>query len=118
MSKSSAVVPGAIDVESVVIKKDHTHSVKVRDETDNDFQNIISHLKLMVDNAHERMLRGDDGMKTGVCNEPSHDITSFSDDDVFMLYTRHLTCVLKALRDGPTPIVDEDSGAGGSTTLR
>jgi hypothetical protein len=57
VSKSSAVVPGAINAESIEIRKDHTHLVKFRNELDNDFQNVINHLKLMGNTAHERVTR-------------------------------------------------------------
>lgn len=55
VSKTSAVVPGMRDTESVEIRKDHTNLVKFRHGSDDDFQTVAGHLSLMCESAQEKV---------------------------------------------------------------
>ncbi|KAF8069116.1 hypothetical protein FPV67DRAFT_1625304 [Lyophyllum atratum] len=46
--KFSAVVPGATDVDSIPLHKDHVDMAKYESDKDGDFQSIVSHLMNMV----------------------------------------------------------------------
>jgi hypothetical protein len=49
--KSSAVVPGQVDAESIAIMDDHINMVKFSSPKHSEFERVASHLKLMADNA-------------------------------------------------------------------
>jgi hypothetical protein len=53
--KSSAIVPGQVDAESIAIMSDHRNMVRFSSPTNNDFKIVAGHLKLMVDNASAKV---------------------------------------------------------------
>src|SRR5436305_12214989 len=55
--KSSAVVPGAVDVEAIAIMENHTNMVKFASEADSGFRKVAGHLMLMVEEAPAKVLR-------------------------------------------------------------
>jgi hypothetical protein len=55
--KSSAVVSGMLDAESVEIRKDHKNLVKFRDDSDDDFRTVVGHLSLMCDGSEKEVAR-------------------------------------------------------------
>jgi hypothetical protein len=54
--KSSAIVPGAMNVEPIPINKDHVNIAKFASANDEDFKTISSHLSLMVGAAPNRIV--------------------------------------------------------------
>jgi hypothetical protein len=54
--KSSAVVPGQVNAEPIAIMDDHINMVKFARQS-NEFKKVASHLKLMVDEAPEKVLK-------------------------------------------------------------
>jgi hypothetical protein len=53
--KSSAVVPGTVNVEAVAINKDHVGMAKFPSSNDEDFQTICGHLGNMVSMAPQKI---------------------------------------------------------------
>jgi hypothetical protein len=49
--KASAVVPGVINAEQVLLYKDHINMTKFSTECDSDFQTLCRHLRKMADQA-------------------------------------------------------------------
>jgi hypothetical protein len=55
--KSSAVVPGAVDTETIAIMDNHTNMVRFASEADDGFRKVARHLMLMVEEASLKVLR-------------------------------------------------------------
>ena len=55
--KSSAVVPGAVDAEPIAIMADHKKMAKFSSNIDDGFRQIAGHLKLMTEEAAEKVSR-------------------------------------------------------------
>lgn len=51
--RTSAVVPGASDVEAIVIHADHIKMVKFASKEDNGYRTVLGHLQIMAQNASE-----------------------------------------------------------------
>jgi hypothetical protein len=49
--RASAVVPGAADVEPIVIHADHINMVKFASKGDNGYKTVSGHLRIMVQSA-------------------------------------------------------------------
>lgn len=49
--RSSAVVPGAVDAESVAISADHLNMVKFASGEDGGYKTVSGHLQLLADEA-------------------------------------------------------------------
>jgi len=53
--KSSAVVPGTVNVEAIAINKDHVNMVKFLSSEDEDYKTISGHLGSMVSIAPQKI---------------------------------------------------------------
>jgi hypothetical protein len=51
--RASAVVPGAVDAEPIVIHADHVNMVKFASREDNGFKTISGHLQIMAQSADD-----------------------------------------------------------------
>ena len=55
MDKSSAIVRGQSNAESIEIHKSHTEMVRMKSAKDNDYQTIAMHVKLMCEAATQKI---------------------------------------------------------------
>jgi hypothetical protein len=55
VTKSSAVVPGMVNVEAIAINKDHVGLAKFSSSEDDDFQTVCGHLVNMVSIAPQKI---------------------------------------------------------------
>jgi hypothetical protein len=55
VTKSSAVVPGAVNTEAIVVNKDHSGMAKYSSSGDDDFQTICWHISEMVSMAPQKI---------------------------------------------------------------
>jgi hypothetical protein len=53
--KSSAVVPGAVNAESIAIMANHHEMVKYPGEDDEAFRKVSGHIQLMVEEANDKV---------------------------------------------------------------
>jgi hypothetical protein len=53
--RSSAIIPGTINVETIAIHKDHVGMTKFPSAEDEDFQTVCGHLYYMVSLAPQRV---------------------------------------------------------------
>lgn len=53
--KSSAVVPGVLDAESIAIMANHLEMTKYRSEIDIGYKTVSGHLQLMIQEANKKV---------------------------------------------------------------
>ena len=53
--KSSAVVPGVLDAESIAIMGNHLEMTKYRSETDSGYKKVSGHLQLIIQEASTKI---------------------------------------------------------------
>ena len=53
--KSSAVVPGVLDAESIAIMANHLEMTKYRSEIDMGYKKVSGHLQLMIKEANNKV---------------------------------------------------------------
>ena len=53
--KSSVVVPGVLDAESIATMANHLEMTKYRSESDMEYKKVSGHLKLMVQEANTKV---------------------------------------------------------------
>jgi hypothetical protein len=51
--RASAIVPGAVDAEPIVIHADHVNMVKFSSKEDNGYKTVSGHLRIMADSAND-----------------------------------------------------------------
>lgn len=68
MPKASAVVPGAVDAESIAIPADHRNMVRFASHEDAGYRKVSGHLQLLAEEAPNqirRRWRGEDSVRKG-----------------------------------------------------
>lgn len=53
--KTSAVVPGVADAESIAIYADHINMVKFTSNQDNGYKTLAGHIRLMVQDSNDKV---------------------------------------------------------------
>jgi hypothetical protein len=53
--RSSAIIPGTVNVETIAINKDHVGMTKFPSSEDEDFQTVCGHLCYMVSSAPQKI---------------------------------------------------------------
>lgn len=53
--KSSAVVPGVLDAESIAIMANHLEMTKYRSESDTGYKKVSGHLQLIIQEANTKI---------------------------------------------------------------